>query len=288
MTDHSPINELAAVDGQVSTPEPTAGGDPYFIQSLARGLRVLAAFEPGRHELSQAEIADVAGVTVPSALRIGHTLQSLGYLTRNPTTRGYRLGPKVLSLGRATLASMPLPTISDAPLRALRDATGETVKMAVLHDTEMVYIARYPSLRHPATSIYVGSRLEACTTSMGRAILARLPLDDARAIVERSRRVERTMRAKTDVDSIMDEVDTARQKGYAINDRSITLEHRSVASALLDSSGHPVAAINISVSVHRVTMAELRKRLAPAVVATADKISNLLAAEERDTAVSSD
>lgn len=254
--------------------------DAYFIHSLARGLKVLAAFGPGRHELSQAEVAEVAGVTVPSALRIGHTLQSLGYLTRSPASRGYRLGPKVLALGRATLDSMPLPTVADPPLRSLRDATGETVKMAVLHDTELVYIARYPSILHPATSVYVGSRLEACTTSMGRAILSQLPREEAVSIVERSRRVNYTARSLTDVEAIMDEVDRARSAGFAINDQSITLEHRSVGAAILSRARQPIAAINVSVSVHRVSVPDLRKRIAPAVVATAREISELLAIAE--------
>ncbi|WP_249019463.1 IclR family transcriptional regulator [Conexibacter sp. S30A1] len=257
--------------------------EAYFIQSLARGLRVLEAFESGRHELSQSEVAAAAGVTVPSALRIGYTLQSLGYLTRNPATRGYRLGPKVLALGRATLASMPLPRIADPLLRDLRDATGETVKMAVLQGTEMVYIVRYPSTMHPTTSVHVGSRLEACATSTGRAILAKLPPKRAREIVEHSRRVGHTARTQTDVEAVMRDIDRARADGFAINDQGTSMEHRSVGAAVLDASGEPIAAINISVSVSRVTVVEMRTRLAPLVVATSEDISSLLLSAERES-----
>jgi IclR family pca regulon transcriptional regulator len=263
-------------------------GDPYFIESLARGLRVLAAFQPERPELSQAELAEVAGVTAPSALRIGHTLLELGYLTRNPTTRRYRLGPKVVSLGLATLASMPLPDIADPALRALRDETGETVKMAVLQGTDMVYVARFPSLRHPTTSVYVGSRLVAHTTSMGRAILAHLPREQARAIIERSPRGQLTAKTETGVDELMREIELTAERGYSINDQGITMEHRSVGAALLTASGEPVGAINISASVHRVSLDDLVERLAPAVVATAREISALLPPHmETPTAIAS-
>jgi IclR family pca regulon transcriptional regulator len=251
-------------------------------------LRVLAAFQPERPELSQTELAEVAGVTVPSALRIGHTLLELGYLTRNPQTRRYRLGPKVISLGLATLASMPLPDIAEPSLRRLRDETGETVKMAVMQDTDMVYIARFPSLRHPTTSVYVGSRLVAHTTSMGRAILAQLPPDQARRIVERSPRASLTSKSVTDVDAIMREIARTAERGYSINDQGLTMEHRSVGAALVTASGVPVGAINISSSVHRVSLEEMVERLAPAVVATAREISSLLPPHvETPTAIAS-
>lgn len=255
---------------------PGAHKDEYFIESLARGLSVLASYNPQKSELSLADIARTAGVTTPSALRIGYTLVTLGYLVRNPATKGYRLGPKVLSLGIATLSGMSLVDIAEPYLRGLRDRTEETVKMAVLQDTETLYIARYPSTLHPTTSIYVGSRLVAHMTSIGRAILAFMPEDEARTIVERSRRPALTDKSLTGVEEIMAELRRTRERGYSVNDQGITLEHRSAAAPLINAVGQPVAAINVSVSAQRMGFKEMKRRLVPDLVQTAKQISNML------------
>ncbi len=265
--------------GQSKQPDGSGGSgqNRYFVESLARGLAVLAAFAPQRPELSLSEIAEVAGVTNPSALRIGYTLVTLGYLTRTPITRGYRLGPAVLTLGMASLSSMSLLELAEPYLRQLRDATGETVKLAVLHDTEMVYVARFPSLIYPAAgSTYVGSRLPAPQTCTGRAILSRLPEAEARSIVERSRFQRFTERSLTDPEEIMAEIRRSRERGYAVNDQGTTIEHRSAAVALTNAHGEPVGAINVSVSVQRVSRKDLETRLVPRVRETAARISALL------------
>lgn len=250
--------------------------DPYFVESLARGLRVLSAFGVSRLELSQKEIADVAGVTVPSALRIGHTLVQLGYLIRNPSTKGYRLGPKVLSLGMATLSSMPLPEICEPFLAALRDETEETVKLAVLQGTDVVYIARFTSNKYESGRVQVGTRLMGAVTSMGRAILSKTPPDVARRVLEDSHPERYTDKTKTDVDTVMAELAVAAERGYALNDQEVTMEHRSIAAPLLDASGRAVAAVNISVSAQRVSTYELVTRFAEPLMKTARDLSSML------------
>lgn len=249
--------------------------DPYFIGSLARGLQVLSAFRPGRIELSQAEIAEIAGVSVPTALRIGHTLMRLGYLVRNPQTKGYRPGPNAIGVGLSALSSMMLPEVADPYLTQLRDKTGETVKMAVLQDTNVVYVARYPSLEFPPpAAIQVGTRINAATTSVGRAILAFMPPAEAREIVKRSDHTRFTARTIVDIDALMKELAATKKRGYAINDREMT-ENSSIGAPLIDMAGTVVGAINITVTA-RLTLAQLEERLAPHLCATAREISSVL------------
>lgn len=258
--------------------ETDGGPSPqYFIESLARGLAVLSAFEPKRFELSLAEIAEIAGVTTPSALRIGYTLVSLGYLVRNPSTKGYRLGPRSLGLGMATLSSLSLLEIAEPYLRELRDTTTETVKMAVLDDTEVVYVARFPSHVHGTTMDHVvGTRLPAPLTSMGRAMLARMDDEEVRAIIGRSRLTALTARTVTDPKRILADIRRARDRGYAISDQGVTLQRRSVATALTDATGQAVGAVNIGGAVQRLSVAKLESDLAPPLRDTAAEISSVL------------
>lgn len=251
--------------------------DPYYVESLARGLNVLAAFSPSRPELSQREIAETAQVSIPSALRIGHTLVELGYLIRNPATRGYRLGPKSLTLGMATLSSMSLPEIVEPKLGALRDRLGETIKVAVMQGTDVVYIGRFAPPGGYLTNIQVGSSLHAASTSIGRAILSRLPREDALAIVERTRLEQLTPQSRVDVASVMAAIDEARDLGYALNNQEITTDRRAVAVAIVDHAGRPVAGINVSVWSNKVSVEQLLAMIEP-LRQTADEISGLIPA----------
>jgi IclR family pca regulon transcriptional regulator len=253
------------------------GQERYFVESLARGLNVLRAFAPNRPELTLSQIASAAGVSNPSALRIGYTLVSLGYLTRNPLTKGYRLGPNVLSLGMAVLSSMTLLDIAEPFLKELRSAADETVKMAVLEDTEMLYIARYPSLLYPVEgSIFVGSRLPAHQTCTGRAILARFPFDQAREIVKRSGTQKFTNKSIVRIDLVMEELAKTRDRGYALNDQGTTVEHRSAAVAITGTTGAPIAAINVSVSAQRVALDALERTIVPHLLVAGKAISALI------------
>ncbi|WP_249019456.1 IclR family transcriptional regulator [Conexibacter sp. S30A1] len=164
----------------------------------------------------------------------------------------------------------------DPYLQSLRDETDENVKCAVVHGTELVYVAHYRSKSRPSRTAYIGTKIAAHTTSSGRAFYARLPHDVAERLIEQSPRPRLTPRTLTATGRIMAEVSRARELGYAVNDQGLSMEHRSVAAALVNHNGYPVGAINIAVWASLVSRAEMEERYAPKVVSTAAQISMLL------------
>ncbi len=118
---------------------------------------MLDAFSPQRPELTLRDVAEAAGVTQPSALRIGHTLIEAGYLVRNQSTKGYRLGPRMVAVALATLSAMPLPEIAEPYLVQLRDATQETAKLAVPSGTDAVIVSYVASRLRPPGDQFIGS-----------------------------------------------------------------------------------------------------------------------------------
>ncbi|MBS1692061.1 MAG: IclR family transcriptional regulator [Actinobacteria bacterium] len=246
----------------------------YFIDSLGRGLSVIDAFTPERPELTLRDLADAAGVSQPSAFRIGYTLVEMGYLVRNPVTKGYRLGPRVITAGLATLASLVLPEIAEPYLTDLRDRTDETVKLGIPAGQQVIVAGWYPSERHPHGD-HLGAALPIHASSLGRAILAGLPDQTARALLTTATMERLTPGTMTPTQAFRDLAEI-RRRGYAINDQGTTSEHRSVAAALVDPKVGAVAAINVSVSAQRVSVADLQRQLAPLVVATARRISAVM------------
>jgi len=79
---------------------------PYQVESLLRGLQVLSLFNRNTPSLSLTEIKNTADLNKMTAFRVVSTLESAGYLERNPDTKRYRSGLKVLSLGFTAISSL--------------------------------------------------------------------------------------------------------------------------------------------------------------------------------------
>jgi IclR family pca regulon transcriptional regulator len=251
----------------------------YYIEALGRGLQILEAFSSTTPSLSLTEIAATAGLGKSTAFRFVHTLEKLGYLARDPATKRYRPGVKVLRLGFAAANSMGLRQIAQPYLKALSAQTGETSNMTVRDGAEVVYVARNSTHQIVGINLSVGSRLPAYCTSMGKAQLIDLTRDELRELLGEGPYLVRGPNTLTSVDALAAELERVRQQGYAINDEELAAGLRSVAAPIRDCDGEIVAAINVSVPGSRVSRHELEAVLAPLVKDAAHQISLALGAE---------
>lgn len=126
-------------------------GDSY-VQSFARGLAVIRAFDAAHPEQTLTEVASATGLTRAGARRILLTLQTLGYVEADG--RLFRLTPKILDLGFAYLTSMPFWNLADPVMEQLSAQIHESCSAAVLDRTEIVYVLRVPT--HKIMTIKIG------------------------------------------------------------------------------------------------------------------------------------
>ena len=99
----------------------------YFIESLGRGLSILEVFTEANNSLNLVEIAAAVGLDKSTTFRFVYTLESLGYLERDPESKRYRPGLKVLKLGFTALNSLDIAQLAGPRLKALSTKLGETV-----------------------------------------------------------------------------------------------------------------------------------------------------------------
>lgn len=243
------------------------------IQSVSRALTILELFGEQRPALTTSEIAQLTGLNRATAYRFCQTLLSLGYL-EEMQPRTFRPGVKAISLARAALSSRELPELALPYLRDLRDATGETVNMAIPDGPDVVYVSRLLSDNLLALRLFVGSRLPAYASSLGRAMLAFLPDDEVAALLDRRELEPITEHTVTDRSRLMAELRRIRAAGYAVNDQQVVLGIRGIAAPIFGVSGRPIAAINLSVA-RPLDAREIEQELAPRIVETAKAISAL-------------
>jgi len=238
-----------------------------FVQSLARGLTIIRAFDVENPELSLSDVARRTGFPRAAARRFLHTLVTLGYMRTDG--RVFALTPRVLELGFSYLSALSLPEVAQPHLERLSHDVGESVSAAVLDGTDIVYVARVPTRRIMSVRITIGTRFPAAATSMGRVLLASLPADERARALDDAELVAHTDRTLIDRGLLDDELDHVRERGWALVDGELEAGLRSVAAPLHSRDGRVVAAINISSSATRDTLEHLRDAYVPRLLDTA-------------------
>jgi IclR family transcriptional regulator, pca regulon regulatory protein len=241
------------------------------LQSLERGIAVIQVFSREHPSLTLSEVARLTGITRATARRILLTLEDLGHVRSDG--RQFSLTPRVLTLGWAYLSSLNLAEIAQPLMEGLVQRTHESCSMGTLDLPEVVYVARVPTRRIVTISLAVGSRLPAYATSMGRVLLSELPDDELESYLDTTELEPLTDRTVTDrarLESILEET---RRRGWALIDQELELGLRSIAAPVRDAEGRVVAALNTGTAAARIPLDELRKRLLPQLLETADAIS---------------
>jgi IclR family pca regulon transcriptional regulator len=250
---------------------PRDGTGPDFIEALARGLEVIAAFRPDRPTMTLAEVAAATDLARPTARRILLTLRELGYVRE--AGRGYALTPRVLELGVAYVRSMGLWDVARPHLERLVEKTNESCSIAQLDGSDIVYVARVSVPKIVSLAVQIGTRFPALPTSLGKVQLAALPpgeLDRVLAEPTRSGLTPRWQPDRTERDAVLRDV---RARGWALTDEQLTLGIRSVAAPLRDGAGRVIAGVNVNCHAAETTVKYLLDHHLPLLLQAAGEIS---------------
>lgn len=249
-------------------------GNPDFVLSLARGLRVIESFEGYREGRSIVEISQSTGFSRASIRRILLTLALLGYVERSRQV--YRLKTQALRLGFSYLSSSSVIEAARPVLERITEAVQESSSMSMLDGEEIVYVARSAVRRVLAAGLSVGSRLPAYCTSMGRVLLASLPDCELEAYLRGIKLRAFTPRTIVKVTELRKAILEARKRGYAIVNEELEAGLRSVAVPVYTRSNRVVAAINVGTHVSRVDQNTLIKTCLPALQQGARTLRDIL------------
>jgi DNA-binding IclR family transcriptional regulator len=201
------------------------------------------------------------------------TLSEQGFVTHLPEDRRYALGVAAYELGTGYSRQAPLARVARVPLAELVDRTGHSAHLAVQHGREVVYVLEERAPGRPPLVTDVGVRLPAQLTASGRAILAALPPVQIRALFpDPAAFVLRTTVGPRSPSALRALLVDGRRRGYAVEDGEVTAGFASIASPVLDHSGHPVAGVALTFPAAALP-AGARERAAAQVARTAATIT---------------
>jgi IclR family acetate operon transcriptional repressor len=230
--------------------------------AISKALRMLSLLAQSHDPMRLGDIADAVGMPKSSVHRILTILAEESYI--EPTGEGYYRpgnGLRVLAAGMEGHSGSGI----EATLTGLQRATEHAVFLAVLSGDAVVYTHKVDPRLSYSIAPDVGSQLPLCSSAAGKAMLAYLP-DQER---------DQLLGGLDDSAALLADLDLVRASGFAVDYGDADPALCSVAAAVLDSSGYPVAAVCVSSLVYVLDAADLTG-MGAAVGEAAEEISRRL------------
>jgi DNA-binding IclR family transcriptional regulator len=225
----------------------------YRIQAIERAVSILNAFSAERPEYGVTELAAELGLHKSTVHRFLVNLETAGLVERSPRTGRYRLGLRILELGGLVMQQLSLWDEALPFLEGLVRDAGETGHLAVLDGGEAIYIEKVETHRALRIPSAVGQGYPAHATSLGKVLLAHLPLEEVRAIANERGLAACTVSTITSLERLESELATIREQGYAVDNEEYDDGLRCIGAPIKDHTGQVVAAIGVGGPITRVT-----------------------------------
>lgn len=257
----------------MSVPEPThaAASVPprrhSTLSSVRNAARLLKEFSRGSSEIGVTELSRRLGIGKSTAHRLLNTLAEERLLEQDPATGAYRLGLAMYELGAAVSLHADLHEACVPVLDQLRNATRETVLVAVLDSREVVYVERRESPQTLRLFGRVGHRDEAHCTSSGKVLLAFLAPADLQDLLDAWEPPRRTPHTITDLAALRRELDAVRRRGWAESVDEAEMGVASVAAPVHNGLGEVIAAVSVAGPLQRLGGDALARLARPTVEA---------------------
>jgi IclR family pca regulon transcriptional regulator len=277
----TPVLAVDDLDDPIAADEAVEADVPRraFVQSLERGLAVLAAFDADHPQLTLSDVARLTGLDRAATRRFLYTFVELGYMRFE--NRLFSLRPKLLQLGYAYLSSLRLPQIAEPHLRVLSEQVHESSYLSIEEDGENICVAHVPVRRIWTATITVGTRLPLLACGSGRVLLAGQDEATVRAFLAGHPLGQITPFTKRDPEHLETAISQVRERGWAFVDQELEEGLRVVAAPVRDPRGRVIAAVSVSTLAGSGTPEAFLRDMLPPVLRAAAAIEVDLALVSR-------
>jgi DNA-binding IclR family transcriptional regulator len=247
----------------------------YSIGAVANALALLAAIAE-RDVLGLGEAASIAGVSKSTAYRLLATLEVAGLVERLPES-GYRAGVQAIRWASRLLAGVDVRSVAMPNLRRLRDATGETVNLAILRGTSLVYLEILESPAAFRMADVPGAIVPVHATALGQSIAVHVDPQRLAELLGPEPYERFTKHTPTTWREFNVNLDSSRSRGYGVDLEEAAIGVACVGAAILEGD-RVIGAV--SVSAPRARMSDERiSEVGELLVKATDDISARLGLE---------
>ena len=227
--------------------------DIYYIEVVGKALNVLDAFaQLPKRQLSLQEISKQLRLNKNAVFRILYSLAEHGYIIKE--NRQYQLGPKLMELSNARLQHTDLLSVAGPLMSSLLDRFGETVNLGVMDTDRIRYIGVWESRERFRLAEKVGATDMLHSSALGKAYLSHIPFDEVRRLVRATGLPAQTPHTIASLRALRTELETSRERGYAMDNQEGSLGARCIGCAILEATtARPLAVVSVSGPIVRLT-----------------------------------
>lgn len=253
----------------VSTPDAQARGG-----TLEAGLGIVEYLANRATAAGVTELAGDLQIDKGNAHRLLKVLVARGWVQQNPKDRRYTPTAHIVGLAGAMLRKLDLRSAAEDVCARLLEETGESVHLSQVTTTGPVYILQRRPAYRVSVATEVGARPPLHATSTGKSVAAFV--DEDRLAQWLAAPFESfTFRTHESVEALHRDLETVRQRGYAIDDEEFNPGVRCVAAPIFGIDGDVVGCVGISTPTQRVSIDRMGALAAAAVAAAREITANM-------------
>lgn len=207
-----------------------------IIQSVAMGLRILETLAAAPSDLGVTALAEELDTTKSRIHRHLRTLLTLGYISQSRTTERYRIGNRLIALGRAAADRADLTGVAQPYMRKLRDATGHAVSLGQIDAEGIRILSTLHGTMQIEVGVRAGSLLGFTNSAQGKVALS--AMDDAQRDEVLADGVNpATEYTITDLDTLRAHIGEVAAQGWATAPNETMLGLNALACPIFDAEG---------------------------------------------------
>ncbi|MQQ09142.1 helix-turn-helix domain-containing protein [Epibacterium sp. SM1979] len=215
-----------------------------IIQSVALALQLLETLAESDAEIGVTALASSLGTTKSRIYRHLRTLVTLGYISQSEETERYRIGARLIALGKAASGSADLTSVALPHMRVLRDVTGHAVSLGQVEQDGIRILNTLAGNMQIEVGVRPGSLLAFTNSAQGKVALASMS-DEDRAAVIPSKLSAATQFTITDQEEFRAHIDKIRDQRWATAPNETMLGLNALACPIIDADRKTIATIAI-------------------------------------------
>jgi IclR family acetate operon transcriptional repressor len=246
--------------------------------SAHKAFTVLETIVSAERPLSVSELTALMDVPTPTMHRIVRLLDTDGFLQREPGSRLYSPGPRLVGFALDTIRSSMRSAPRHAVLQRLSAAVRETCNFGMIVGNSIAYLDRVEAAWPLGLKFEPGSHVPIHCTSMGKLLLSMLPRQRRDELLSGASLVRYTENTITEVGKLIRELDQIRKQGYSIDNQEFLAGVVCIAAPVRNRRGTVCAAVAVSAPQARMSVTDAIGHL-PALLAAAEDLGLQLGRE---------
>ena len=223
----------------------------YQIPALHKASRILAMLS--QKEADLAEVMAELELPKSSAYSLLLTLEEIGFVRRLPKKNKFTLGFRLFELGNLAVAKVSVRDQAMEFLQELSRSEKVTCHLGALDGNEAMYLLKVDPKDSILINSWEGKRLSLTSSAMGKTLLAWLPEDRKRTLLDSASFVAKTSKTIVDKKVFYDHLTVVKKQGWALDDEEDILGIRCIAAPVFSANDEVRYSLSASSTVQGIT-----------------------------------